>query len=64
MLLESQLAYENGEITSEELAGREHEILARLRELHPEASGVVLTSDDLEGIEVVADIDDSPRARR
>ena len=64
MLLESQLAYENGEITSEELAVREQEILARLRELHPEASGVVLTSDDLEGVDVVADIDDFPGARR
>ena len=64
MLLESQLAYENGEITSEELAVREQEILARLRELHPEASGVVLTSDDLESVDVVADIDDFPGARR
>jgi hypothetical protein len=64
MLLESQLAYENGEITSEELALREQEILARLRELHPEAAGVVLTSDDLESVDVVADIDDFPGARR
>jgi Gas vesicle protein G len=64
MLLESQLAYENGEITAEELAEHEREILARLRELHPEASGVVLSSDDLEGVDVIADIDDSPRARR
>lgn len=64
MLLESQLAYENGEITSEELAVREQEILARLRELHPEASGVVLTSDDLESVDVVADIDDFPGVRR
>ena len=64
MLLESQLAYENGEITSEELAVREQEILARLREMHPEASGVVLTSDDLESVDVVADIDDFPGARR
>ena len=28
------------------------------RELHPEASGTVLTSDDLESVEVVADLGD------
>ena len=58
MLLEAQLAFENGEITAEELAVREREILARLRELHPEAAGAVLTSDDLESVDVVADFGD------
>ena len=38
---------------------REQEILARLRDLHPDAAGAVLSSDDLEGIEVTADIGDS-----
>jgi Gas vesicle protein G len=57
MLLEAQLAYENGEIT--ELTVREREILARLRELHPERSGAVLSIGDLEGIDVVADAGDS-----
>ena len=59
MLLEVQLAYENGEITAEQMALREREILARLRELHPEGSGVVLSTDDLEGVDVVADVGDS-----
>jgi hypothetical protein len=59
LLLEAQLAYENGEITGDELAEREHEILARLRELHPESGGAVLSADDLEGIDVVADLGDS-----
>jgi Gas vesicle protein G len=59
MLLETQLAYENGEITAEQMALREREILARLRELHPEGSGVVLSTDDLEGVDVVADVGDS-----
>ena len=61
MLLEAQLAYENREITAEELSTREREILARLRELHPETSGTVLTSDDLESVEVVADLGDESR---
>ena len=43
MLLEAQLAYENGEITAKELDAREREILARLRELRPETAGAVLT---------------------
>ena len=55
MLLEAQLAYENGAISSEELSTREREILARLRELHPEADGAVLSSEDFESVEVVAD---------
>jgi hypothetical protein len=58
LLLEAQLAYENGEITEEQLAVREREILARLRELHPESSGAVLSTEDLEGVEVVADLGD------
>jgi len=58
MLLEAQLAYENGEITAEDLAVHEGEILAKLRELHPEASGAVLTSDDLASVDVVADLGD------
>jgi hypothetical protein len=60
LLLESQLAFENGEISSEELAVREREILARLRELHPESSGVVLSSDDLTRVDIEAQVDDSP----
>jgi len=59
MLLEAQLAYENGEITAEDMALRERDILARLRELHPESRGTVLSTGDLEGIDVVADIGDS-----
>jgi hypothetical protein len=59
MLLEAQLAFENGEITVEELAVREREILARLRELHPESSGAVLSTEDLEGVDVVADLGDA-----
>jgi gas vesicle protein GvpG len=58
LLLEAQLAYENGEITEEELAVREREILARLRELHPESSGAVLSTEDLQGVDVVADLGD------
>ena len=58
MLLEAQLAFENGEITAEELSVRERELLARLRELNPESSGAVLTSDDLESVDVVADFGD------
>ena len=58
MLLEFQLAYENGEITEAELAAREREILARLRELHPETGGVVLSTEDLEGIDVEAEVGD------
>ena len=56
MLLEAQLTFENGEIDAEELAVREREVLARLRELHPETTGAVLTSDDLESVDVVADL--------
>jgi len=56
MLLEAQLTFENGEIDAEELAVREREVLARLRELHPEPTGAVLTSDDLESVDVVADL--------
>jgi Gas vesicle protein G len=59
MLLEAQLAHENGEISEEELAVREREILARLRDLNPDAAGAVLSTDDLEGVEVTADIGDS-----
>jgi Gas vesicle protein G len=59
MLLEAQLAYENGEITAQELSVREREILARLRELHPESRGAVLSIGDLKGIDVVADVGDS-----
>jgi len=44
MLLEAQLAV------------REREVLARLRELHPETTGKVLTSNDLESVDVVADL--------
>jgi hypothetical protein len=58
LLLEAQLAHENGEITADELAAREREILARLRELNPGSGGVVLSTDDLEGIDVVADTGD------
>ena len=58
MLLEAQLAYENGEITVEELSVREGEILARLRELHPDAGGAVLSSEDLHSVDVVADLGD------
>ena len=58
MLLEAQLAFENGEITAEELSVREREILARLRELNPDSAGAVLTSDDLESVDVVADFGD------
>jgi Gas vesicle protein G len=56
LLLEAQLAFENGEIDAEELAVRERGILARLRECHPETTGAVLTSDDLESVDVVADL--------
>jgi hypothetical protein len=49
MLLEAQLACENGEITAEELS---------VRELNPETAGAVLTSDDLESVDVVADFGD------
>jgi hypothetical protein len=59
MLLEAQLAHENGEISSQELAVREREILARLRELHPESAGVVLSSDELTRVDVEANIDDA-----
>ncbi len=59
MLIDAQLAYENGEITAEDMAVREREILARLRELHCGISGVVLSTDDLESVDVVADFDDS-----
>jgi len=58
LLLEAQLAHENGEITGSELAAREREILARLRELTPGSAGAVLSTDDLEGVEVVADVGD------
>jgi len=56
MLLEAQLAFENGEITAAELSAREREILARLRELSPETTGAVLSSEDIEGVDVVADL--------
>ena len=56
MLLEVQIAFENGEIDADELAAREREVLARLRELHPETTGAVLSSDDLESVDVVADL--------
>jgi hypothetical protein len=61
LLLEAQLAYENGEITGEELSVREREILAKLRELHPETSGAVLSSDDLESVDVIADLGDESK---
>jgi hypothetical protein len=61
LLLEAQLAYENGEITEEELSVREREILAKLRELHPETSGAVLSSDDLESVDVTADFGDESK---
>jgi hypothetical protein len=61
MLLEAQLACENGEITADDLAMREREILARLRELHPEASGAVLSSEDFGSVEVVADLGEAER---
>ena len=60
-LLEAQLAYENGEITEEELSVRECEILATLRELHPETSGAVLSGDDLESVDVIADLGDESK---
>lgn len=58
MLLEAQLAYENGEMTAEELSVHEREILAKLRELHPDTSGTVLTSDDLASVDVIAHLGD------
>lgn len=58
MLLEAQLAFENGEITAEELSVRERELLVRLRELNPESAGAVLTSDDIESVDVVVDFGD------
>ena len=58
LLLEAQLAHENGEITADELAATEREILARLRELNPGSGGVVLSTADLAGIDVVADTGD------
>jgi vacuolar-type H+-ATPase subunit C/Vma6 len=58
MLLEAQLAYESGEITADDLAAREREILARLRALQPDATGAVLSSEDLESVDVVADLGD------
>lgn len=58
LLLEVQLAHENGEITAGELALREREILARLRELNPAAGGAVLSTDDLAGVDVFADVGD------
>lgn len=58
MLLEAQLAFESGEITAEQLSVREREILARLRELNPDASGAVLTREDLDSVDVVADLGD------
>ena len=61
MLLEAQLAYENGEITAEELNAREREILARLRELHPESSGAVLTGSDVARVDVIADVGESDK---
>jgi Gas vesicle protein G len=60
LLLESQLAYESGDITADELAVREREILARLRELNPGTAGAVLSTDDLAGVDVVADVGDEP----
>ena len=63
MLLEAQLAFENGEIDADELAVREREILAKLRELHPETTGAVLTSDDLESVDVVADLGEHSERR-
>ncbi len=58
LLLEAQLAYENGEVTADELAARERAILTRLRELNPGTGGAVLSTDDLEGVDVVADVGD------
>ena len=58
LLLEAQLAHENGELTADELAMREREILARLRELNPAAGGAALSTADLEGVEVFADVGD------
>jgi hypothetical protein len=58
LLLEAQLAQENGEISADELAVREREILARLRELNPAAGGAVLSTNDLEGVDVFADVGD------
>jgi len=59
LLIEAQLAHENGEISAEELAVREREILARMRELQPDTDrGVVVSSRDVSGIEVSADIGD------
>jgi hypothetical protein len=34
---------------------------ARLRELQPESSGTVLSTQDLEGVDVVADLGDADR---
>jgi hypothetical protein len=64
MLLEAQLAYENGEIDAEELSVREREILARLRELNPESTGAVLSSADLESVDVVANLGDQSEWER
>ena len=58
LLLEAQLAHENCEITADELAATEREILARLRELNPGSGGDVLSTADLAGIDVVADTGD------
>jgi hypothetical protein len=59
MLLDVQLAHENGEMTAQELAIREREILARLRESNPEMAGTVLTGSDVIDVDVVADVGDS-----
>ena len=60
LLIEAQLAHENGEISTEELAVRERDILARMRELQPDTDrGVVVSSRDVSRVEVSADIGES-----
>jgi hypothetical protein len=51
-LLEIQLKLENGEITEEEFAAREAEVLAQLRALNPESSGVVAGNDEVSSIQI------------
>jgi hypothetical protein len=51
-LLEAQMQLELGEITDDEFAETERDVLTRLRELRGEQQGPLTLSDNLTGIEI------------
>jgi len=57
-LLELQMKLENGEISEDEFLAQEKDILAELRRLRPEISGMAAGANEITGVSITTDTDD------